>query len=308
MGLTESAIGRCFAPPLADHADLCGLDVQALALVAEAEQQPFQRRYAAGLLLALVGDPRIVPDTPDMLLVPGGNFVQGSDRRMIETALDRWRGCGVQRKWLQKEYPAHLVQIRPFRIAKYLVTNLEYARFITATGYPILPSSWIFGIYPAISSNHPVWSVPPEAADRYVVWLAAQTGRSFRLPTEAEWEYAAGGCEGRAFPWGDTFDPTCANTVEDGPLQTTPVGIYASGVSPCGAADMAGNVEEIVADLYRPYKGGSVVSDDLGSDGTYRITRGGSFTKYGDLARCQRRHGWHAGPIYAIGFRLAEDV
>ena len=84
---------------------------------------------------------------------------------------------------------------------------------------------------------------------------------------------------------------------------TTPVGIYPSGASPCGALDMAGNVEEFTADLYWPYPGTHLEEPEYG---TYRVTRGGVFSLDSDLARCDRRHGSvHAG---ATGFRLARSA
>ncbi|MDH4365995.1 MAG: formylglycine-generating enzyme family protein, partial [Acidimicrobiia bacterium] len=147
-------------------------------------------------------------------------------------------------------------------------------------------------------------------ASRYCAWLADTTGRPFRLPTEAEWEYAATGGDGRRYPWGDEWDPTRANTAEAGPLTTTPVGVYPQGASPFGLLDLAGNVEEFVADDYHPYPGAEVVDDDLTAThgAAYRVARGGSFARHGDLARCARRHGWYPSAHYAMGFRLAESV
>ncbi|MEO5873590.1 MAG: SUMF1/EgtB/PvdO family nonheme iron enzyme, partial [Streptosporangiaceae bacterium] len=113
--------------------------------------------------------------------------------------------------------------------------------------------------------------------------------------------------DGREYPWGEDFEPDRANTVDGGPLSTTPVGVYPAGRTPSGLDDMAGNVEEYVADDYLPYPGGPEIEDDLVRElGRYRVARGGSFTRYGDLARCRRRHGRYARDIYAMGFRLAE--
>jgi formylglycine-generating enzyme required for sulfatase activity len=83
--------------------------------------------------------------------------------------------------------------------------------------------------------------------------------------------------------------------------------MYPAGRSPFGAADMGGNVEEYVADDYRPYPGGETVEDDLGGRVPYRVARGGGFTRFADLARCRRRHGWYHRDMYAMGFRLAES-
>jgi formylglycine-generating enzyme required for sulfatase activity len=72
---------------------------------------------------------------------------------------------------------------------------------------------------------------------------------------------------------------------------------------------MGGNVEEYVADNYSAYPGGETIDDDLlMTQGSYRVARGGSFTRFGDLTRCARRHGWYQRDIYAMGFRLAESL
>lgn len=196
-----------------------------------------------------------------------------------------WSRVGVIDEWIEKECPRHTVELAAYRMMRYPVTNLEYRRFLEETGAPWLPTSWTFGVYPLERANHPVWSVPAEAADAYAAWLCEATGRRFRLPTEAEWEYAASGGADVEYPWGDAFDPRAANTVEAGPLSTTPVGIFPLGRSAFGIDDLAGNVEEYVADDYRPYPGGEAIADDLAvTQGGYRIARGGSFTRFGDLA------------------------
>jgi formylglycine-generating enzyme required for sulfatase activity len=243
-----------------------------------------------------------------MITIPGGTFRQGLEIGDVDEIVARWASFGVKREWILKECPSHLVTLPSFRIAKYPVTNIDYLQFVEDQSPSELPTSWRFGIYPAEHSNHPVYTVSAQAADAYTAWLRAKTGRQFRLPREAEWEYAAGGAASLEYPWGAQFDPRRANTVEAGPLRTTPVGIYPDGASPFGVVDMAGNVEECVAEFYAPYPGGRAVLDDLAQNGPYRMTRGGSFTRYGDLARCRRRHGWYDSALYAIGFRLAEDM
>jgi formylglycine-generating enzyme required for sulfatase activity len=307
MGLPDRFAARSGPWPVRAHRDLLGLPADVLVGIAEDPGQSFERRCAAGYVLGLIGDPRVRGDDPPMADIPAGRVRLGSDPSEVGRVTDRWRHAGVIEDWIAKECPAHEVDVPAFRIALYPVTNAEYRRFLEETGSSALPSSWRFGCYPDGLGNHPVWTVPPEAADAYAAWLAEHTGRGFRLPTEAEWEYAAAGPEGREFPWGDAFEPDRANTVEHGPLSTTPIGVYPAGRSPFGVHDMAGNVEEYTADDYRPYPGGAAVADDLAvTRGTYRVARGGSFTRFGDLARTRRRHGWYDRAIYAMGFRLAE--
>ncbi|WP_416973780.1 formylglycine-generating enzyme family protein [Streptomyces sp. 4F14] len=307
MGLPDVHVARTGGWPLREHRDLLAVPAEALVAVAEDPGQSFARRYAAGTVLGLIGDPRIRPDDPPMADVPAARVRLGLDPDDAGQVTARWRHAGVIEEWIVKECPAYEVEVPAFRIALHPVTNTEYRRFLEDTGATGLPTSWRFGVHPDGLGNHPVWTVSPEAADAYAAWLSVRTGRAFRLPTEAEWEYAAAGPAGREFPWGEAFEPGLANTVESGPLTTTPIGVYPGGRSPFGVHDMAGNVEEYTADDYRPYPGGSFVGDDLAvTRGAYRIARGGSFTRFGDLARTRRRHGWYERDIYAMGFRLAE--
>lgn len=310
MGLPPSFVARTDGPASAEaHRRLAGREPEALVAVVEDVRRPFTERCAAGTLLGLVGDPRITPLAPAMVDVPAGTVRLGLAPARVEEVTAAWRHVGVRPEWIRKETPEHERDVGAFRIGRYPVTNTEYRAFLEDTGEEWLPTSWQFGVYPVHLANHPVWTVPPEAADAYARWLADRTGRAFRLPTEAEWEYAASGGDGREYPWGDAFRPELANTVEAGPLRTTPVGVYPGGRAPFGCDDMAGNVEEYVADAYRPYPGGVRVDDDLLQDEKpYRIARGGSFTRYGDLTRCRRRHGWYRKPIYAMGFRIAETA
>lgn len=307
MGLPDSFVARADVWPLREHRDLLSVPAETLVAVAEDPAQSFARRHAAGTVLGLVGDPRVRPDDPPMADVPAARVRLGLAPHDVGQVTGRWRHAGVIEEWIAKECPVHERELAAFRIALHPVTNAEYRRFLDDTGGTELPTSWRFGVPPDGLGNHPVWTVSAEAADAYAAWLAHRTGRAFRLPTEAEWEYAAAGPEGREFPWGEAFEPHRANTVESGPLATTPIGVFPAGRSPFGVHDMAGNVEEYTADDYRPYPGGAAVDDDLAvTQGAYRVARGGSFTRFGDLARTRRRHGRYLRDIYAMGFRLAE--
>ncbi|MCU0681195.1 MAG: formylglycine-generating enzyme family protein [Polyangiaceae bacterium] len=308
MALPESFVASRFDELGPELAELRGLGVDALVRTVESVDAPPRRRFAAGTLLALLGDPRIGA-APALVDVPGGRATIGLPLARVDEVVSRFRHYGVKREWIEKECPAHEVTIAPFRLGRYPVTNLEYRRFLEATGFAELPSSWALGAFPAARSNHPVYTVSAGAADAYVAWLARETGRRFRLPREVEWEYAAAGPAGREFPWGEHFDAECANTLEAGALTTTPVGMYPRGASYFGLADMGGNVEEYVAESYWPYPNAPLVRDDLlERDGAYRVARGGSFARFSDLARCPRRHGFFSRSIYAMGFRVAEDL
>jgi formylglycine-generating enzyme required for sulfatase activity len=310
MGLASGCTSRVDLARLRDAMRaLAGRSAEQLLVSLAEPHASFETRYAAGTLLAFLGDPRLRPDDPEMVDIPAAEVLIGTPAAALGEVVSAWSDVGVREEWIAKEVPRHRRRVEAFHIGVYPVTNLEYERFVRDAGSARAPSSWRFGIYPHHLSNHPVWTVSPEDADAYAAWLSRRTGRQFRLPSEAEWEYAASGGDGRQFPWGERFLGDHANTVDNGPLVTTPIGTYPAGRSPFGLADVAGNVEEYTADDYRPYPGGEHVIDDLvTSGGGYRVTRGGSFTRYGDLARCARRHGWYPRDLYAVGFRLAESV
>ena len=309
MGLPDVLADRLGPDALSRHADLLQCEPVDLIALVESHAAPMNRRFAAGTLLAYRGDPRIQPLEPQMIRLPGARATLGLDPAQLDCVVARWRHAGVVDEWIRKECPRYHVDLAPFAIARFPVTNQEFRFFLEETGSGLLPSAWTLGTYPVHLANHPVWTITPEAADAYAAWLALRTGRAFRLPTEAEWEYAASGGEAREFPWGNEFESNRTNTVETGPLCTTPVGMYPLGRTASGIDDLAGNVEEYVADNYKPYPGGEMIHDDLRlTHGDYRVARGGSFARYGDLARCRRRHGWFRSPIYAMGMRLAESM
>lgn len=309
MGLPEHYVPAAIEDVAAEVEQMRGSSREELVHRAESLDAPLRVRLAAGTLLGLIGDPRTPVDNPQMVSIPGGDVWMGLRCEHVAEVVEAYRSVGVIADWIKKETPRFQIRLPPYRIARYPVTNGEFLAFIRASGAAYVPTSWRFGGFPLDRANHPVYTVSPEAADDYARWLSKRTGRAFRLPTEAEWEFAAAGPDEREFPWGDEFLPHRANTVESGLLQTTPVGIFPAGASYFGAADLAGNVEEYVADSYRSYPGAEVIEDDLTrAAGSYRVARGGSFTRFADLARCKRRHGRYPREIYVMGFRLAESL
>jgi len=213
------------------------------------------------------------------------------------------------------ERPPHPVHLEAFYIDKYEVTNQEYLRFFrSATGlrhdHAYLdtkaenPDSHIVyqnGRYvvEAGHERHPV---------TLVSWYGAQAychHQGKRLPSEAEWEKAARGTDGRAYPWGDAPDPARLNAgyrVGD----TTPVGDYPAGTSPYGVYDLAGNVWEWTADWYQAYPRSSYHSPFFGEK--YRVVRGGSWNHPDRDARTTQRDLAHpARRIHVVGFRCARS-
>jgi len=293
------------------HSDLLSMDALELLEIAQSTTAVFSRRHRAGTLLGLIGDPRIDTLNPTMVKFKKTSVTLGTPYSEVSSVVKQWRHVGVEEDWIAKECPTYTIELQPFALSIYPVTNIEFRQFLVEEecSSDWIPSSWLLGTYPTHLSNHPVWTVSPAAAEGYASWLNRKTGREFRLPTEAEWEFAAAGLQRHEYPWGNDFDPTRANTLEGGPHCTTPVGIYALGRTESGLYDMAGNVEEFTASTYSAYPGGTEVADDLYVRyGPYQVARGGSFSRYGDLARCRRRHGHYDSPIYAMGFRLAETI
>lgn len=269
---------------------------------------PFSQRYTAGNVLALIGDPRIAVLEPTMIAIPEWKGILGLHPDQIDGVVEAYKNLGILSNWIEKESPQYVVDIKPFKIAKYPVTNKEYLAFLLDSEYKEIPTSWKFRQFPHHLSNHPVYTISERAALDYCSWISSKTGRKFRLPTESEWEYAAMGKEEYEFPWGNEFLRDRTNTAETGIYQTTAIGTFPLGDSPFGCSDMAGNVEEYVADFYQGYNETEAVLDDLVEiNGKYRVARGGSFTRFRDLTRCKRRHGYNPKEIYVMGFRLAEE-
>ncbi|MBI3760953.1 MAG: SUMF1/EgtB/PvdO family nonheme iron enzyme [Chloroflexi bacterium] len=235
--------------------------MQPQAVAAEARLQPDVLTLELPINLELIG-------------VPAGEFLMGSDpAKDLEAGND--------------EQPQQRVYVSEFYIGKYPVTNAQYAAFARASNSQA-------NVAPG-KENYPVVHVSWNNAAAFCQWLSEKTGKSFRLPTEAEWEKAARGADGRIYPWGNRWDETKLNTSEGGPGDTTPVAQHSpAGDSPYGAADMSGNVWEWCADWYdeKEYerRSGPVVKDPQGpEDGLRRVLRGGSFFNNRRLARCAVR-------------------
>ena len=173
------------------------------------------------------------------------------------------------------EKPQHIVTLPAFEIARFPVTVAEYAYFVRTGQHE--PGQWQVQLG---KLDHPVVCVSWYDAVAYATWLAECTGQSWRLATEAEWEKAARGTDGRIFPWGDTFDKARCNTKESGVKTTTPVGNYSNGASPYGAQDMAGNVWEWTSSRFLPYPDKIPIeredTDFYRNMSEYQVARGGS--------------------------------
>jgi formylglycine-generating enzyme required for sulfatase activity len=223
--------------------------------------------------------------TDVMIEIPAGTFVMGSDTGDPEDS------------------PAHEVDLPAFEIDKFEVTNADFAVFADETGYVTFTEqggqrSWRdeWGVG---EDSHPVVMVTWDDAAAYCEWLGK------RLPTEAEWEKAARGAEGLAFPWGSDWDPNKANVKERSLRGTAAVGSFGEGASPYGVEDMVGNVWEWTADWYQAYPENTTADDYYGEK--FRVTRGGGWFDLEPQATTFNRNA--ADPAKTatdeIGFRCA---
>jgi formylglycine-generating enzyme required for sulfatase activity len=218
-----------------------------------------------------------------MVYVPAGTFLMGRDKGKDEA-----------------ERPAHQVKVGSFYIDIYEVTNEDYEKFVQATGHHA-PTTWSNGRYPTNASRRPVTGVTWDDANAYAKWAKK------RLPTEAEWEFAARGTDRRVYPWGNDWQPGSANA--NGASQgMADVGFY-KGTSPFGAFDMIGNAWEWTASDLRAYPGGSLPPNLPG--GNLKVIRGGSYESTKEYATTTYRTGWPArgAATYAqTGFRCVSDI
>ena len=173
-----------------------------------------------------------------------------------------------------------------FEIGVYPVTNAQYQRFVQETGHTP-PQDWVDGLYPANRGDHPVVWVTCEDAEAYARYIGG------RLPTFAEWQYAARGADDRLFPWGHDIDKPRCNTAELGAGTTTPVVSFRDGSSLFGCYDMVGNVWEWTDTPY----------DD---EGSFRVACGGAWYYNHDYSTCTSYDFFSNGYAeFVIGFRIA---
>lgn len=234
--------------------------------------------------------------------IPAGEFQMGASREEIAYALDQ---CGDCLRDFRDEQPRHTVDLDAFEIGRYEVTNQQYARCVLARicTEPV-DSRYADPTY----EDHPVVSVTWFQAQAYCEW---QDGA--RLPTEAEWEKAARGGDGRLYPWGDE-SPDC-NRANYGTCEghTKPVGSYPTGPIFDGVMvmDMSGNVGEWVNDWYgETYYQTSPSSNPPGpKDSDFRVKRGGSWKEQPFLLRsASRLQQTQDSAEEDIGFRCARSV
>ncbi|UCE42318.1 MAG: formylglycine-generating enzyme family protein [Candidatus Aminicenantes bacterium] len=222
-----------------------------------------------------------------MIYIPSGKFQMGL-----------YTGNNIEK-------PLHSVYLDGYWIGKFEITFDQYDRFCEDRGIA-KPEDEGWG-----RDRYPVINISWEDAMAYCRWLSKEIGYDFMLPTEAQWEKAAKGTDGRTYPWGESlpsddranFNEGSANFVK----HTTPVGSYPEGSSPYGVLDMAGNVYEWCLDWYSSANSSSYIKKNPRGPkrGTYRVLRGGSW--YGSshcLGTSFRISAKPDSRYFHIGFRV----
>jgi formylglycine-generating enzyme required for sulfatase activity len=220
-----------------------------------------------------------------MVYVPAVEFEMGSDRQ-------------------SDEQPVHTVALDTFWIDQTEVTNGQYRQCVEAEACdaPVSTCSYAHNVCYGDSAvdDYPVLWVTWHQAGAYCEWVGA------RLPTEAEWEYAGRGPEGRVYPWGNTFDDTKLNYEA---IDTTPVGSLPGGASWCGAQDLAGNAAEWVSDWYGKYPSERQENPEGPSEGVGRVIRGGGYFSTQPAVRSAARGAFSPNDaLQFAGFRCAREA
>ncbi|MCP4211775.1 MAG: SUMF1/EgtB/PvdO family nonheme iron enzyme, partial [Halieaceae bacterium] len=263
---------------------------QRLAKLLQAGALTAVERASAGDVLAHLGDPRFRTDAwylPDECLlgfveIPAGAFSMGSD-----TITD-------------DERPQHQVDLPTFYIARYPVTVAQYQAFVDATGFepgdgdalrdaasrPVRDVNWYEALAYCdwLTDALTEWSQTPEPLARRL-----HKGWRFTLPSEAQWEKAARGGDGRTYPWGEDRDPDKANYHATAIGTTSAVGCFPTGMSPYGVEDMSGNVWEWCLSKYKKYPYKNDKRNLIDKSKGRRVLRGGSFDDLDWFVRCAFR-------------------
>ena len=237
-----------------------------------------------------IGEVRInEKDGAAMLWVPAGEFIRGSTDQEIAEMLPG-NPDYVEASWSESEKPQRRIHLDGYWIYKYEVTVAQYRKFCHATGRSMPTPDALDGAW---KDSHPIESMTWQDAADYAQWAGCT------LPTEAEWEKAARGTDGRIYPWGNKWDSSkCANSAKRELKESRPIGSYPSGASPYGVMDMAGNAIEWCSDWYdedETYYANCPADNPPGPEGgVSRILRGGSWDYYSAAPttfRCAARGG-----------------
>lgn len=275
---------------------------------------------------------------PELVLVKEGLFMMGSTK--AEVAQIQADFPQFEIRLLEREIPAHEVFLEAYKISKYPITNTDFDQFIQETQYVTTAeqegTGFVFNPNHRVvaganwqhplgtnsdlidKEKHPVVQVSWWDVWQFCRWLTTKTGQKYRLPTEAEWEKAARGTNGRRFPWGDQWEPRFCNA-EYRFRGTTPIDYFeANNISPYGCVDMCGNVFEWTSTTIGttepwPAKYAYPYKPDDGRENlqteTRRVGRGGSYSR--DWVYCRNTFRFADLPkdrYSAQGFRVVCEI
>jgi formylglycine-generating enzyme required for sulfatase activity len=251
-----------------------------------------------------------------MILIPAGQYIAGSTLEERAAAYDDYlqtagHDTAREKKWFEGEEDRHVAVLESFRLDLMPVTQAEYAEFVHAKqasppsidqatwqaqgflqDYAVVEKfNWRDGRPPVGREDHPVVLVTWKEAEKYCAWRGQLVGQDRRLPSEAEYEKAARGSSGLAYPWGNVFEAAKLNSAVGGPRDTTPVGQFVDGKSPFGVLEVAGNVFQWTSTKFK--------------DG-HMTVKGSAWEDFGGIGRGAARHGRPVGSRHVIvGFRCA---
>ncbi len=303
---SERVVQPLFRAAADENGEVARLAVQALAELGEMARAPVvdalqstDRRLWRAALRYLIAqrDDSLCQQVPwgkilgqPMAWVPPGSFLMGSDKARDSQAYD-------------DELPQHKVALSGYWIGRYPVTVVQFRAFVKASGYKPHNADSLNG-----PDDHPVTRVTWHDALAFCHWLSKRTGLPVTLPSEAEWEKAARGTDGRLYPWGDDLPDEHRCNFKSRVGGTTPIGRYSpQGDSPYGCADIAGNVWEWTRSHKKqyPYDPTDGREDMSAGDDVPRVLRGGSFISDSRLVRCALPLGYPANFCdLDYGFRL----
>ena len=314
--LIESAVGRIPTDEKQDYT------TRLVNVIGEGNRSE-DERLSAGSALSFMGDPRFnpnqwyLPDEPPLgfVAVEEGSYIIGSDPKQDKFAEEN-------------EQPQHELSLPMFYIARYPVTLAQYNAFIEDSDHE--PHEHSLSLNLLGYGNHPAAFIRQQDAIAYCQWLEEKLikwpdlpdtiskrlrndGWRLVLPSEAEWEKAARGTDGRIYPWGNTFIQDNANLNNYGTRYASPVGCYPAGISPDGIADTCGNVWEYTRSLWAPSKDAQEFRypydsqdgrEDLNRSQSL-VQRGGSYAEPPEMGRCASRRSAYPESSGADGFRVA---
>lgn len=288
--------------------ELAGQQIDVVISVSDDHNEPVVKKIHLKIQAFNIKHPK------NMVLIPAGEFEMGTDADQIPELLKSEKRYfpEAEASWFENETPRHKIRLDAFYMDIYEISNVQYKEFIEKTGFHT-PLYWNTSNF---VPNHPVVGVSWHDAMAYAKWAGK------RLPTEAEWEYAArGGLAKKKYPWGDAevngkranFADKTANlnwsnkNVSDGHEYTAPVGDFPP--NGYGLYDMAGNVFEWCSDWYdASYYAKSPEYNPTGPiSGTMRVTRGSSWSYPPNRMQVSRRIEKHpTSMLDYVGFRCAK--